>query len=152
VEQDIRKRKGVHFMSSTRNNGKWLAIGLGILQIFIGIGAVPAGIAMITDPSGSSLGMPVEMLINSPFSDFFIPGIFLLAVNGIGSLLGGAASLLRYRYAGEIAVGLGTFLIIWIVAQVWWMGVHWLHFLYIILGNVELVLGSMLRKKMRTAG
>ncbi len=51
-----------------------------------------------------------------------------------------------------LAIGLGTFLIIWIVAQVWWMGVHWLHFLYIILGIVELVLGSMLRKKMRTAG
>ena len=138
-------------MSSAINNGKWLAIWLGILQIFIGIGAVPAGIAMITDPSGSNLGMPVEMLINSPFSDFLIPGILLLVVNGIGSLLGGMASFRRYRFTGEIAVGLGTFLIIWIVAQIWWMGVHWLHILYIIIGIVELVLGLMLRKNLRIA-
>ncbi|NOY59279.1 MAG: hypothetical protein GXO75_10155 [Calditrichaeota bacterium] len=136
-------------MSSSKNKGKGLAIGLGILQIFIGIGAVPAGIAMITDPGGSSLEMPVEILINSPFSDFFIPGIFLLVVNGIGSLLGGVASFLRYRFAGEIAVGLGAFLIIWIIAQVWWMGIHWLHFLYIIFGIVELGLGLMLRKNLR---
>ena len=125
---------------------KWIVNWLGILQIFIGIGAVPAGIAMITDPSGSSLGMPLEMLINSPFSDFLTPGIFLLVINGIGSLLGGVASFLRYRFAGEIAAGLGTFLIMWIVTQVWWMGVHWLHILYIIFGIVELVLGLMLRK------
>ena len=138
-------------MSSAKNNGKWLAIWLGILQIFIGIGAVPSGITMITDPRGSGLGMPIEILINSPFSDFLIPGIFLLAINGIGSLLGGIASFQRYRFAGEIAVVLGTFLIIWIVAQVWWMGVHWLHIMYIILGIVELVLGLMLRRNLRTA-
>ncbi len=134
-------------MSSAKNSRKRLAICLGILQIFIGIGAVPTGIAMIADPGGSSLGMSIDMLINSPFSDFLIPGIFLLVVNGMGSLLGGLASFLWYRFAGEIAIGLGTFLIIWIVAQVWWMGVHWLHFLYIIFGIAELVLGLMLRKK-----
>ena len=139
-------------MSSTKNNRKWFAIWLGILQIFIGIGAVPAGIAMITDPSGNGLGIPIEMLINSPFSDFLIPGIFLLVVNGIGSLLGGAASFLRYRFAGDIAVGLGTFLIIWIVAQAWWIGVHWLHFLYVSFGIVELVLGLMFRKNLHTSG
>ena len=85
--------------------GKPLVIGLGMLQTFIGIGAVPAGISMIFDPSGGSLGMSLDMLTNTPFSDFLIPGIFLLAINGIGSLIGGAASFLRYRLAGELAVG-----------------------------------------------
>ena len=94
-------------MSSVINNGRWPAILLGIIQIFIGIGAVPAGIAMIVDPSGNKLGMSLEMLTNSPFSDFLIPGIFLLVVNGIGSLFGGIVSFLRYRFAGEIASGLG---------------------------------------------
>ena len=66
-------------MSSTINSRKWLAIWLGILQIFIGIGAVPPGIEMIADPSGSSFGMSVDMLINSPFSGFLIPGIFVFS-------------------------------------------------------------------------
>ncbi|MFH1297508.1 MAG: hypothetical protein ABIJ04_09580 [Bacteroidota bacterium] len=140
-------------MSIALNKRKRIAIWLGILQIFIGIGAIPAGIAMITDPSGSKLGMPLEMLINSPFSDFLIPGIFLLVINGIGSLLGGIVSFLRYKFAAEIAIGLGGFLIVWIVAQIWWMGIHWLQLLYIIFGIVELILGLMLRKKIaETAG
>ncbi len=72
-------------MSRVKNNGKWLAIWIGILQIFIGIGAVPAGIAMITDPSGSTLGMHVEMLINSPFSNFFSQEFFCSWSTGLGA-------------------------------------------------------------------
>jgi hypothetical protein len=136
-------------MSSVINNARCPAIVLGIIQIFIGIGAVPAGIAMITDPSGNKLGMSPEMLTNSPFSDFLIPGIFLLVVNGIGSLFGGIVSFLRYKLAGEIAAGLGLFLFMWIVVQVWWLGLHWLHILYITLGIVELIMGLMLRKQLR---
>jgi len=139
-------------MGRTRSNRSRLATGLGTLQMFIGIGAVPAGIAMISDPSGRSLGMPLEMLANSPFSNFLIPGVFLLVVNGIGSLLGGIASFSRHRFAGEIAAGLGTFLIVWIAAQVWWMGVHWLHVLYFVLGLVELTLGLKYRRNRETSG
>jgi hypothetical protein len=139
-------------MGSTRSNRRRLATGLGILQILIGVGAVPAGIAMISDPSGRSLGMPLEMLVNSPFADFLIPGVFLLVVNGIGSLLGGIASFIRHRFAGEIAAGLGTFLMVWIAAQIWWMGVHWLHVLYFVLGLVELTLGLMFRRHPDTSG
>ena len=139
-------------MGRTRSNRRRLATGLGILQMLIGIGAVPAGIAMISDPSGRSLGMPLEMLVNSPFADFLVPGVFLLVVNGIGSLLGGIASFNRHRYAGEIAAGLGTFLVVWIAAQVWWMGVHWLHVLYFVLGLVELTLGLKLRRNLVSSG
>jgi len=119
---------------------------LGGLQIFVGIGAAPAGMSMITDPSGSGLGMPLEILVNSPFPDFLVPGIFLLLVNGIGSLIGAVASFRRFRLAGEIAVVLGTFLIFWIIVQVWWMGIHWLHILYFVAGVTELVLGLIYRR------
>ena len=122
---------------------KWLEI----LQAFIGIGAIPAGLLMILNPSGSDLGMTVEMLVNSPFPNFLIPGIFLLSINGIGSLFGALASLKRYSFAGKIAVGLGIFLILWITIQVYWLGsIHWLHILYFILGIIELVLGLKLQK------
>ena len=139
-------------MGSTRSNRKRLAVGLGILQMFIGIGAVPAGISMILDPSGRGLGMPLEGLANTPFSDFLIPGVFLLTVNGIGSLLGGIASFSRHRWAGEIAAGLGIFLMVWVAVQVWWMGVHWLHVLYFVLGLAELTLGLKYRKIADTSG
>ncbi len=128
-----------------------LIIWLGILQVFIGVGAIPAGILMILNPSGSDLGMTVEMLINSPFPNFLIPGFFLLGVNGLGSLFGALASFKRYSFAGKIAVGLGIFLILWITVQVYWLGLHWLHILYFILGIVELILGLKLQKKLQLA-
>jgi len=53
---------------------------------------------------------------------------------------------MRHRLAGQIAAGLGTFLILWIIAQVLWMEIHWLHVLYIIIGVVELVLGLIFKK------
>jgi len=72
-----------------------------------------------------------------------------LLINGIGSFIGVTASFLRSKSAGDIAIGLGVFLIGWILAQIVWMEIHWLHIIYIILGTVELILGLVLRKKMQ---
>jgi hypothetical protein len=120
-----------------------LNLGLGILQIFIGLGAVAGGVGLIS----GGLEFPLEWLNRSPFTDYLIPGIVLLTVNGIGSLIGGIASIKRYRYAGEIALALGIFLTLWIVIQVYWVGgIHWLHILYFLLGVVESILGLLLCK------
>ena len=130
---------------------KNLAKGLGVLQVFIGLGAVGGGLALVLDPSGAKLRMPIEILEKSPFSDFLIPGIILLVVNGLGSLVGAAASFKRHRYAGGIAALLGLFLIAWIRIQVHWVGAfHWLHAVYIILGLFEFGMGWSLRKTLRT--
>ena len=137
-------------MKNNKDNSKRYVkrqiIWLGILQAFIGVGAAPAGILMIMNPSGTDLGMTIEMLVNSPFADFLIPGIFLLGINGFGSLIGAIASFLHNRNAGKIAIGLGIFLILWIFIQVYWLGLHWLHILYLTLGIIELVLGLKLQK------
>jgi hypothetical protein len=139
-------------MDNPKIKDKRIIIWLGILQAFIGVGAAPAGILLIYNPSGSDLGMTVEMLINSPFLNFLIPGIFLLGVNGLGSLLGALATFKRYRFASKIAIGLGIFLILWIAVQAYWLGdLHWLHILYFILGNIELVLGLKLQKTLQSA-
>jgi hypothetical protein len=136
-------------MSETRKQGRFLALGLGALQAFIGLGAVGAGLAMVLDPSGANLGMPLDWLGGTPFPDYLVPGVVLLVVNGLGSLTGAVASFTRYRYAGEIAMALGAFLIIWIVAQVWWIGLSsWLQPSYFGFGVVELVLGWQLRKEL----
>jgi hypothetical protein len=75
-----------------------------------------------------------------------VPGIFLLLVNGVGSVVGGVASFRRHHLAGEVAIALGAVLVAWIVIQVWWIrGLHWLHYLYFCLGAIELALGLRLR-------
>ncbi len=125
---------------------KGLANVLGALQIFIGLGAVGGGLGLALEPSGANLGIPLALLENTPFSSYLVPGIVLFTVNGLGSLLGAAASFIRHRYAGETAMALGVFLVAWIMLQVYWFaGIHWLHALYFGLGSLELVLGWLSR-------
>nr|CAP48898.1 putative integron gene cassette protein [uncultured bacterium] len=123
-------------------------IGLGTIQAFIGLGALGGGFMLVRDPSVSALELPMSLLEGSPFPDFLIPGIFLLAVNGIGSLIGAGLSFTRRRYAQEIAIILGAILVAWIVIQVVIIrSFHWLHVLYFILGVVELGFGLYIRRR-----
>ncbi|UCH61637.1 MAG: hypothetical protein JSU77_07400 [Fidelibacterota bacterium] len=124
-----------------------LLLGLGCLQLFIGIGAVAGGVGLVSAPDGSALGLPLELLEHSPFPDYFIPGLVLLIVNGLGSLAGGIITLRRSRMAAEVAIALGTFLVLWIVVQIAIIrSVHWLHVLYFIIGLIETWLGLRLRR------
>jgi len=47
------------------------------------ISAVPAGWALISDPSGTKLGLPRILLNQSPFNNFLIPGLFLFFILGL---------------------------------------------------------------------
>jgi len=123
-------------------NSKGLVGGLGGLQIFIGLGAVGGGLGLILEPSGSNFGIPLELLENSPFSTYLVPGIVLFTINGLGNLVGATASFTRHRNAGECAMALGVFLVAWIILQVYWIaGFHWVHASYLGLGLVEFALG-----------
>jgi hypothetical protein len=123
-------------------------IGLGAIQTFIGLGALGGGFMLVRDPSGSTLELPMSLLEGSPFPDFIIPGMFLFAVNGVGSMIGAGLSFTRRRYAQEIAIVLGAILVAWIVIQVVIISsFHWLHVLYFILGVVELGIGLYIRRR-----
>ena len=88
--------------------------------------------------------MSTEVLAATPFSDFLVPGLVLLSVNGLGSLLGSFLTFTQRRFAAKAAVALGIFLIAWIVLQVYWIGlVHWLQPLYLGFGILETALGLM---------
>ena len=134
-------------MENTNFNMK-VYIGLGALQAFIALGALGGGFMLVIDPSGGALGVPLNLLEGSPFPDFLIPGMFLLAVNGVGSMIGAGLSFTRRRYAQEIAIVLGAILVAWIVIQVVIISsFHWLHVLYFILGVVELGIGLYIRRR-----
>ena len=131
------------------NTHRGISITLGILQLFIGVGALAGGWAFIADPTGGMLGIPFEFIQNTPFHTYLIPGIILFTFNGIGSCIAGFLSLRRYRYAGEIAFVFGAGLMVWIIVQVQFISFHWMHALYFGLGLLELVLGLMLRKALK---
>jgi hypothetical protein len=91
------------------------------LQVLVALGAIPAGWAYISDPSGSSMGVSTDMLAHSPLKDFLIPGLFLFIVNGLGNVTGAVLSLTGKPLAGKAGLVLGIILCLWIVVQVWWI-------------------------------
>jgi hypothetical protein len=87
-----------------------------ILHALVGIGAMSGGLACIINPQ-TPLGAPVEMLKNSPFSDFLIPGIILFAVIGLGNVVSALAICFKSKYQGYISSIFTWALAIWIVVQ-----------------------------------
>ena len=65
---------------------KWKYNLLGLLQLVVALGAIPAGLALIIYPDGSAVGMSTTLLSQAPFQDFLIPGLFLLIGNGLSCL------------------------------------------------------------------
>ena len=124
--------------------------GLGAFQAFIGVGAVAGGLGLTLDPSGASLGMSTDWLQGAPFPNFLIPGLFLLVVNGVCTLIGSALSFRRSRYAGEAAALLGAIMMAWIAIQVSIVsgsaGISWLQPFYFLVGLIESAWGLWLRR------
>ncbi len=120
---------------------------LGSLQAFTALGAIPAGLSMILEPDGSGLGLPLETLQGSPFSDFLIPGILLLIMNGVLQALGAVLSFAKNTQAGRGGVFLGILLTAWICIQVYFIGlITFLQPLFFFIGVAEIFLGLRLIK------
>ncbi|MEH7154984.1 hypothetical protein [Neobacillus drentensis] len=127
------------------NKRRALSLVTGDFLLIIGAGAIAVGIMFILKPDGSNLGMTVDLLKESPFSDFFIPGLFLMAANGILSIIAALLLFINYRYAGISVMVLGVVMFIWISAQVYWIGWEsWLQPAFLAVGLVELLIGFFL--------
>jgi hypothetical protein len=120
---------------------------LGTLQAFTALGAIPAGLAYLLDTSGARLGVTPELLANSPFSSFLIPGLFLLVVNGIGNAVGAFLSFTRNKHAAYAGIILGAILFLWIIIQVIWISLSsFMQPLFFIVGIAEIYLGWRILK------
>ncbi|MBA1334675.1 MAG: hypothetical protein HPY66_2579 [Firmicutes bacterium] len=114
------------------------------LHAFVGIGAIAGGLAAILNPQ-EPLGMSIEFLKNSPFNNYFIPGIILFTIIGLGNISSALTIVLKSRFQGYISSVFSWALVIWIVVQcVMLNSVHFLHILYFIIGIIEAVLSMII--------
>jgi hypothetical protein len=110
------------------------------LHVFVGIGAVFGGSAAIINPQ-DPLGITVEALKYSPFSNFLIPGIILLTVIGLGNIISAIMFRFKSKYQGYISGIFSWALIIWIIVQcIMFRTVVFLHVLYFIIGLIQAAL------------
>jgi len=120
---------------------------LGITELIVALGALPAGWLLMTHPDGSGMHMSVDLLQGSPFPDYLIPGVFLFTVNGLFQLAASVLGFLRHRWAGYAGLALGIVLVSWICIQVTIIGLtSLLQPMFFIVGVLEIILASLIMK------
>ncbi len=129
-----------------RSVSSYLLIMLVFIQM---ISALPAGWSLVTDPSGVGLGIPLDMLQQTPFSNFMWPGLFLFIFLGLFPALIFYGMVKRpifkalekinlykdYHWSWTFSYYLGVILILWINMQLFFIREFFiLQFVYSMLG------------------
>jgi hypothetical protein len=83
----------------------------------LALGAFGGAIFLVTSPDGSAMQWNVTMLAGSPFTDFFVPGLILGGLFGVGSLAVVVMGIARLRIAPFLAFAIGAGQMIWIVVE-----------------------------------
>jgi hypothetical protein len=85
--------------------------------LLLGLGALGGGIALTAKPDGSVMHFDVALLAGSPFSDYFVPGLILGGLFGVGSFAVVAMGLRHWRVAPFLGFAIGCAQMIWIVVE-----------------------------------
>ena len=125
------------------------------LVFFQSVSGLAGGIGLTFSPSGESIQMPISLLDNTPFNNFFIPGLFLLIVLGVLPAILGYAMIVEpkwkfpnklniysnFHYLWTFLVYLGLILVSWIIIQVYLVGGgHIFQLIYGLLGVLIILL------------
>jgi hypothetical protein len=119
-----------------------IRIALGVLLAFVALNAFGGGYFGM---SGAE-GVPREWLEDSPFKDYFIPGLFLFVIVGGSFLSAAIAVFARSPKARLFAVGAAILVLAWLVVQVAIIGyVSWMQPATTIAAIIVLILARFLR-------
>lgn len=120
-----------------------------VLLAFLGVTALAGAIPMILNPNGGGV-MPLSLHEHSPFHSFLVPGIVLLAANGVLSIVVLWLLLARKSDFGLWIAFQGCVLLGWLVIECWMLrAVVWLHWLYAVVALALIVAGLALRRPLR---
>jgi hypothetical protein len=119
----------------------------GILLAVTGISAMLGGAALIIDSSGSSLKLPVELLNNTPFASYLLPGLVLFVAVGVLSLAAFFLLLGEAKNFPTLVFYQGVILTGWIMAQIYLLPLtHVLQLFFGLTGIALMLCGSLLMR------
>jgi hypothetical protein len=121
-----------HYAMNTNNRPVVPLLVLSVCLIFLGVSGIFGGYLMLSNPTGTVLGMPVTYLERTPFSNWFIPGLWLVFIWGLGSFVALAGLWLRAELSAfalltfwshehwslGLSILLGLALVVWLTVQV----------------------------------
>jgi hypothetical protein len=113
---------------------------------FIAITALIGGAMLIYDPSGSSLGMSYGDLSTTNFESYFLPGLILFVVVGVGSAVVCGLTYKHVRNYAHYIMAYAIILILFILIQVYLLETYETpHTVYILLALLLLTMGNLIR-------
>ncbi len=119
-----------------------------LLASFIALTSVISGLLMISNPEGGILNIPSELLANTPFHNFLIPGILLTCLVGGTNLLAVYNNLRRHPNRYNWAIAGGMMISGWIIVQMILIGtIHFLHLVYLGIGLLMILIAYQLKGK-----
>ena len=118
-----------------------------ILLVFLSLSGL-FGIVFLIDPSGELVEMPLSHLDKLPIDTFFLPGLFLLIVYGLGSAIITYGLLRQLFWAPVAGLLLGLVLIGWVTGQIiLWGAPAMLQYIYLTVGAAIFLLSLIIRKQ-----
>ena len=114
-----------------------------IIHILVGVGALFGGLLAMLYPE-SPMGIDSDSLPNMPFASFFIPGLILFVVMGLGNLTGAVLQWKRSALAAYATGIVGGALVIWIMVQCYMLStIVALHMIFFLIGAVQCLLALL---------
>jgi hypothetical protein len=89
-----------------------------VLETLLSIGALGGGLVLMIAPRGEIMPLPLSALAGSPFDTYFVPGLVLFGVLGLGPLVAAALALRGHRLAPLAAIGTGATLLAWLAVEI----------------------------------
>jgi hypothetical protein len=87
------------------------------LEIFGALGGFAGGIPFLLDPSGKILGSLVSVLKGTPISDYFLVGLWLTGIFGVGGLLVASLVWTSRAFARPLGYLLGSAAVFWVTIE-----------------------------------
>lgn len=115
VSDGAMRRSGAHGNDRRLAQLRWASIGM---ELFLAVGAVAGGLALMAGPKGEILPLPVSALAGSMFADYVLPGAVLFTVLGLGPLAGAVLAWRRHSWAPFLAFSIGVALLVWLTVQI----------------------------------
>lgn len=119
-----------------------------ILISFVAFTATISGLLLVANPDGEMMNLSISQLKETPFKDFRIPGILMAVLIGAVNLVAVFYNMQRHVKRYNWAIAGGVMITGWIVVHMLLIQtVHWLHFLYLGIGILIILLAYQLKGK-----
>jgi hypothetical protein len=114
----------------------------------IAVAAIASGISMINSPDGVTINLQTYLLDNTPFKNFLIPGILLTFFVGGVNLVAFFINIFKKQNRFSWAIAGGIVITGWVITEMVLTGfVHGLHFIYLAMGVVVILISYQLKGK-----